>query len=160
MMTTPSETRALSRSQRVTFQVQTRAEIGPFRNYGEPHVWWPRIFALAEDAQKFSEGVRIIAFLNEGFYAIVWVDGIYQGSPGLHDPVVAQAMHLRCEHCAQRVVMDSLGTLVDESGGDVCGWGGGNEPHDINADPWADRCRTEDPCPVRATQGGLSCDHV
>lgn len=25
--------------------------------------------------------------------------------------------------------------------------------------PWSDRCTAEDPCPVRAAQGGLSCNH-
>jgi len=91
-MTSTSETRAQRSSQRVTFQVQTRAEIGPFRNYGEPCGSYLITLANAEDAQNFSEGVRIIVHLDGAFYAIVWVDGIEQGSAELYDPAVAKSM--------------------------------------------------------------------
>ena len=37
-----------------------------------------------------------------------------------------------CTHCTKRVVRDDEGTLIDlDSGGDVCGWDGGNEPHEV-----------------------------
>ena len=31
--------------------------------------------------------------------------------------------------------------------------------YDEHGVPWSDRCTAEDPCPVRAAQGGLSCEH-
>lgn len=35
-----------------------------------------------------------------------------------------------CRHCDEIIYQDSLGTWIDEAtGGDVCGWDGGNEPH-------------------------------
>ena len=91
-MTTTSSARAYAQTERVRFQTQTRAETGPFRNYGEPHGSWIITLANAEDASNFSEGVRIIAFLDRAYYATVWVDGIEQGSAELYDPAVAKAM--------------------------------------------------------------------
>ena len=39
-----------------------------------------------------------------------------------------------CTHCSKRVVMDDEGTLIDlDTGGDVCGHDGGNEPHEVSA---------------------------
>jgi hypothetical protein len=36
-----------------------------------------------------------------------------------------------CRHCDEIIWSDDLGTWIDErSGGDVCGWNGGNEPHE------------------------------
>ena len=35
-----------------------------------------------------------------------------------------------CKHCRKPVHVDA-GVWVDESGGDVCGWDGGNEPHEV-----------------------------
>lgn len=39
-----------------------------------------------------------------------------------------------CVHCVQSVRRDGQGTLIDASGGDVCGWDGGNEPHELRED--------------------------
>jgi hypothetical protein len=36
---------------------------------------------------------------------------------------------LRCKYCAQPLSLDR-GILIDPTGGDVCGWDGGNEPHE------------------------------
>lgn len=38
-----------------------------------------------------------------------------------------------CRYCADELT-DDRGVLVDSTGGDVCGWNGGNEPHDISTD--------------------------
>ena len=37
---------------------------------------------------------------------------------------------MTCVHCGCQVHRDGHGTLLDNSGGDVCGWDGGNEPHE------------------------------
>jgi hypothetical protein len=34
-----------------------------------------------------------------------------------------------CRHCL-RLIEDDRGAWVDATGGDVCGWDGGNEPHE------------------------------
>lgn len=39
-----------------------------------------------------------------------------------------------CKHCGQEVRADDHGTLIDPTGGDVCGWDGGNEPHETTDD--------------------------
>lgn len=43
----------------------------------------------------------------------------------------------RCRHCGQEVhnepAPDGAACWVDETGGDVCGWDGGNEPHEPEA---------------------------
>lgn len=35
----------------------------------------------------------------------------------------------RCSACGQLICADETGTWVDNTGGDVCGVNGGNEPH-------------------------------
>ena len=35
-----------------------------------------------------------------------------------------------CRHCHKPIIEDHFGTWVDETGGDVCGWDGGNEEHE------------------------------
>jgi hypothetical protein len=86
-MTTPQPHDA---SERVTFQVQTRAEIGPFRDYGEQDGDFAVTISRARDAQQFSAGVRILAFLSGSFYRVIWADGDYEAD--VHaDPVVQPA---------------------------------------------------------------------
>ena len=36
-----------------------------------------------------------------------------------------------CIHCQDQVFADESGALIDNSGGDVCGAQGGNEPHEL-----------------------------
>jgi hypothetical protein len=36
-----------------------------------------------------------------------------------------------CTHCGAQVHMEDT-VWVDNSGGDVCGWAGGNEPHEVD----------------------------
>ena len=35
-----------------------------------------------------------------------------------------------CRHCHKPIIQDAQGTWVDDTGGDVCGWDGGNEAHE------------------------------
>ena len=38
-----------------------------------------------------------------------------------------------CKHCGWQIDSESVNNFtvwVDNTGGDVCGWGGGNEPHE------------------------------
>ncbi len=37
---------------------------------------------------------------------------------------------MTCSHCGAQLYADNQGTLIDNSGGDVCGYNGGNEPHE------------------------------
>lgn len=43
-----------------------------------------------------------------------------------------------CQHCQEQINKDTE-VWVDNSGGDVCGWNGGNEPHE----PTPDTCDCE-----------------
>lgn len=88
-MTTPD---THGSSERVSFQVQTRAELGPFRNYAGEGQSFAVCLDRADDCCRFSASTRILAFLNGGFYAIIWVDGIYQGATDLHYGPVADAI--------------------------------------------------------------------
>jgi hypothetical protein len=58
--------------------------------------------------------------------------------------------YLRLEGSAEiRKIRDYLSRVLGEV----------DESADEDGIPWADRCTAEDPCPVRAARGGLSCDH-
>jgi len=39
-----------------------------------------------------------------------------------------------CKHCRYQIHEETPGIFVDNSGGDVCGWNGGNEPHEPSED--------------------------
>jgi hypothetical protein len=41
---------------------------------------------------------------------------------------------MECVRCGSQVWRDGAGTLIDNSGGDVCGVLGGNEPHSLDDD--------------------------
>lgn len=38
---------------------------------------------------------------------------------------------MECVRCGAQVYRDEQGSLIDNSGGDVCGWDGGNELHEL-----------------------------
>jgi hypothetical protein len=35
-----------------------------------------------------------------------------------------------CKYCEKSIYQDDKGAWIDDTGGDVCGWNGGNEPHE------------------------------
>lgn len=40
-----------------------------------------------------------------------------------------------CIHCAKPLTADEHGVLIDQTGGDVCGWDGANAPHLTTSGP-------------------------
>jgi hypothetical protein len=61
-----------------------------------------------------------------------------------------------CKECGNDIQADDQGTWLDETGSDVCGWNGGNEPHEPTPDTVdCSRCGR----PVEYAYGVTTCEN-